>query len=287
MISYYKSKHPGLFLYLTLVIISVITPLYIELTTAQTGILSILWGGFIFMRTLSLYEISEHFSHKTSSSIISKNNHNSALPYDLTSRMSGQNNFKRGIFAMRSMHIKTLCWFAIGLIYMAYSFYLSRGTMPHSLILQNLSILFMIGAGFWAGQTYAYSDHASKLLILVFTCLLSITIFKMSGSLIIENFEIFTIDGLTSINNNAMPILLALIAYSAAILCYSAMRDLTSSINAALGLTIILLLTICGLSLEPSPQTLSLWLSGWSLLSIFWVRSSRHTEKSYAIYQCQ
>ena len=289
MISYYKSKHPGLFLYIALVITSVTALLFFEITSQKIGILSIFWGGFIFMRTLSLYEVSEHFLPFTNTGKASKNSNqsSSALPHDLMRRMSGRNNLKRGIFAMRSMQSSTLLWFVLGIAYVAYNMYLSQSSEPHNLTIKNLSVLFIIGAAFWSGQTYAYSDHASKLLIFIFASLFIVTLFKINGAIDVQVFNNLTIDSLPSIKTSALPLLAILMAYSAVMLCYSALNDIKHGINSALGITLIALLIVCGLSFETNPQAASLWVSGWSLLSIFWVRSSKHTQKSYTLYQCE
>lgn len=290
MISYYTSKHPGLFLYLSLITLSVFTFLFLEANTQQIGILSILWGGFVFMRTLSLYEVSERFAPfaKTSGASKNTNRKSSALPHDLMHRMSGQNHMSRGLFAMNATHERTGLWFVLGLAYVAYHLYLSKYAMPIDILVQNLSIFFMIGAAFWAGQTYAYSHTASKLLIVVCSLLFGLTLFTISDATTHHIYNTLTLSNLISYSNDAStPLLAALILYSAIILLYSCTYGLSYSINACIGLILISLLVICGVTFEQTSQNIALWISGWSLLSVFWIRSYSHTRKVYALYQCE
>ncbi|PCJ97817.1 MAG: hypothetical protein COA45_09015 [Zetaproteobacteria bacterium] len=241
------------------------------------------------MRTLSLYEVSERFTSfaKTSGASKNSNRNSSALPHDLMHRMSGQNHMKRGLFAMNATHERTSLWFVLGLTYVAYHLYLSQQVMPTATLVQNLSIFFMIGAAFWAGQTYAYSNQASKLLILVGSILLGLTLWIINGATISHIYGALTLSNLISYGNNASPLLAALILYSAIILLYSCSYGLTYSINACIGLILISLLVICGVTFEQTSQNIALWISGWSLFSVFWIRSYSHTRKIYALYQCE
>lgn len=289
MISYYKSKHPGLFLYLLLISVSVFSFLFLTMTAAHIGILSILWGSFVFMRTLSLYEVSEHFLPfaKTEGASKGTSKRNATLSHDLMHRMNGNSNMKRGLFAMHAMHERTMLWFTLALFYVAYHLYLSMHLISDTLLIQSLSIFFIIGAAFWSGQTYAYSHNASKLLLLVCSALFGLTIFTLNGSATTDLANAFTLTHLLSYGNAASPMLAALIAYSAAILLYSCASGRTYSINALFGLMIVGFLVIYGMTHTPSSQTIALWISGWSLFSIFWIRSYCHTRKSYALYQCE
>lgn len=263
--------------------------LFLESNTQQIGILSILWGGFVFMRTLSLYEVSERFAPfaKTSGASKNTNNKSSALPHDLMHRMSGQNHMSRGLFAMNATHERTSLWFVLGLAYVAYHLYLSHHAMSMGILAQNLSIFFMIGAAFWAGQTYAYSNKASTLLIVVCSFLFGLTLFTICSDTTEHIYNALTLSSLLSYGSNASPLLAALILYSAIILLYSCTYGLSYSINACIGLILISLLVICGVTFEQTSQNIALWISGWSLFSVFWIRSYSHTRKVYALYQCE
>lgn len=241
------------------------------------------------MRTLSLYEVSERFAPfaKTSGASKNTNKKSSALPHDLMHRMSGQNHMNRGLFAMNATHERTSLWFVLGLAYVAYHLYLSHHAMSMGILAQNLSIFFMIGAAFWAGQTYAYSNKASKLLIVVCSLLFGLTFFTISGDTTQHIYNALTLSNLLSYGSNASPLLAALILYSAIILLYSCTYGLSYSINACIGLILISLLVICGVTFEQTSQNIALWISGWSLFSVFWIRSYSHTRKVYALYQCE
>ncbi len=278
MISYYKSKHPGLFIYIALVIISVLSFLLFEINAPQIGVLSILWGGFIFMRILSLYEVSEHFSLFTQKSHSKlDNNGSSTLAYDLLHKMSGENHMKRGLFAMHAIEPRSLLWLALGFAYVAYSFYLSQGLVSQITLVQDISIFFIIGAGFWAGQTYSYSDYASKLIFVIFTALFGVSLFTVIGSI---NF--------TDINITGGNGLIFLIAYCAVALFYSFAKGGAYVFNAIIGLLLLILMSWAGLAFDAGGfQSIALWISGWSLFSVFWVRSHCRTHKRYILYQCE
>ncbi len=285
MISYYNSKHPGLFIYIALVLASALSFLLIEeISSAQIGILSILWGSFIFMRILSLYEVSEHFAPFTSANKAhskATNKTSSPLAHDLLHRMNGQNHMKRGIFAMHAMEGRSLLWFALAFIYVAYNFYSSQSLVSQISLIENFSVFFMIGAGFWAGQTYSYSDHASKLLFTVFALLFGFSLFKAGGSI---NYGELSFSGDYDFTILSLA---ALMAYCAAALFYSFAKGGVYIVNAIMGLLLITIMSALGFALEDSSQSIATWISGWSLFSIFWVRSHCRTYKRYVLYQCE
>ncbi len=278
MISYYNSKHPGLLIYIALVVISVLSFLLLEISAPQIGILSILWGGFIFMRILSLYEVSEHFASFTQKSYSKVSNGcGSALAHDLLHRMSGENHMKRGLFAMHAIEGRSLLWFALAFMYVAYNFYLSQGLVSQITLVQDISIFFMIGAAFWAGQTYSYSDYASKLLFVIFLALLGISLFNIIGSINFTDINISYSDGF-----------IFLIAYCIIALFYSFAKGGVYIGNAFMGLLLLVVMGGVGGGFEVgSPQSIAFWISGWSLFSVFWVRSHCRTHKKYVLYQCE
>ncbi len=289
MISYYNSKHPGLYMYITLVSISALSFLFFEINTAHLGILSVLWGIFIFMRIISLYEAAEYFPPFTRVTAASKNtNYNSsALAYDLLRGMNNQSYIKRGKFALHAVSPRTLLWLVLALIYAGYNIYLSKNIMPSTTIMQNLSVFFMIGAGFWAGQTYAYSNYASKILFTVFTVIFVLALFKISGEIRVKPLEAFTGYKFDILNSGINPALIILMAYCLGTLLYSFTKGGTCSIYSLIGMILVATLSILGTTLEQSPQVTSLWISGWSLLSIFWIKSNCFTKKQYILYQCE
>lgn len=288
MISYYKSKHPGLFLYLSLISISVLTFLFLEINTQMIGVLSILWGSFIFMRTLSLYEVSERIAYFNKTGDASKNRKTSALPHDLLHLMSGKNHMKRGMFAMNATHERTGLWLVLGMVYATYTLYLSKYTMPIEILIQNFSIFFMIGSAFWAGQTYAYSNKASKVIVLVCGILFGLALLTIDGTKSDNIGNTLSLINLTYYINDTSAILLSsLIIYSAIVFIYSCKYGLNHSINACTGLVVISLLVVCNVTFEHTSQNIAIWISGWSLISVFWIRSYSHRQRIYTLYQCE
>ncbi len=288
MISYYKSKHPGLVIYLILITISVLSFLLLEVNTQLIGVLSVMWGGFIFMRTLSLYEVTEHNSYFTKDKEASKNHKNSALPHDLLHLMNGKNHMKRGMFAMNATHERTVLWLVLGSIYSIYTLYISKNTSPVDIIIQNLSILFMTGSAFWAGQTYAYSDKASKAIISICGFLFALTIFTVNDVNTANILDQVVLIDLTYYMGNTSTILLSsIILYSAIVFLYSFKYGLSNIINACIGLSVIILLVISNNSFEHTPNNIATWISGWSLISVFWIRAYSNKRKIYTLYQCE
>ncbi len=282
MISYYKSKHPGLFIYIALVCASVLSFLFLDTNASHIGILSILWGAFILMRTLSLYEIEEHANPLSDNIGASKaNNSNTAdLPHDLLKKMSNKNHLKRGVLAMNSLNIRTTLWFAIAIIFLSYHIVTLQSSQPLNILIQDITGFFIIGAAFWTGQTYAYSNQASKLMLLTFGILLCITILKLNIN--IDTSFIFEYSAI--IKNQPLSILAI---YSAAIFIYAFASGLTYGINAFIGLAMLTLLSICTVNIEAEPQYIALWIIGWSIISIFWVRSYSQVRRKYTLYQCE
>ncbi len=287
MISYYKSKHPGLFIYISLVCISVSAFLFLDINAKYLGILSILWGSFILMRTLSLYEVEEHAEPLTSNIGSSKsgNKNSSALAHDLLKTMKNKTHLKRGIWAMSSLNIRTIIWFIIAITYLCYRIITQYNYISVNILTQDIAGFFIIGAAFWIAQTYAYSNQASKLMLTAFGLLLCITILKTNTNLNVNTEILFEYSHI--IKNWGSVILAILAIYSAAIFIYPIIKRSSNTLGSFIGLIIITLLTICSLNLEATLQNTPIWLLGWSIISIFWVRSYSQSRIKYTLYQCE
>ncbi len=279
--SYYHNAHPGFILYLALICISVLTFLYIDIQSVHLGILSIIWGGFILMRVLSLYEVSEHYAPLTlrDASKIT-NQGSSALPYDLSRRMSSHTQFKRGVLALHALDIRTILWFALGVIYLCAHLYIHKDTMSPLDIAKNVTIFFTIGTAFWAGQSYAASQSASHIMMVVFMALFALSLQKI-GILLPENPPKFQDISLLNI------LLMTLMSYSAFVLLMGLRHGFKNVISIITGLMLILLLGLSYMQLDNLMQNTALWLSGWSLFSIFWIQSYSRRRKRYVLYQGQ
>ncbi len=288
--SYYSSKHPGLYLYLALVTATLCAFLFMDISSAQIGILSILWGVFTGLRALSLYEIDTyHNTYTRQSTLISKehNGQSSALAHDLMRRMTGNANIRQGIHALYCMHERTLLWFALALGYTTYYLHINSESLSQGTLMEKICILFMIGTAFWGGQSYAHSNKAFKIMVSFFAAALCVSLFYTP----IENISLAHISQAISEASLAKirtaGALLALLAlYSISILIYALLQKNKAAISALCGISLISLLAICYLSLEQSQTATALWISGWGLFSVFWTRAYRPVRKRYVLYQC-
>lgn len=291
MISYYTSKHPGLVTYISLVSLSVPAFLFADKAPLSIGIMSILWGIYTLMRCLSLYEISELFpAHHQKRASKNTNRDSSALAYDLISRMEGNNHVKRGKYAMQSIQERTLLWLSIGIAYLIATLY-TQWAQTHQLSISTISetsaSAFIIGSAFWAGQTYAYSQSASRILLGILATLfigtilyhpISISAYELTSVIDSAPFRIENI--------SYIPLTLLLI-YSASIMLYACIKGIRQSAGALISISIIGVLSLYTLQTQDTQHLLALWLIGWSIVSIFWIRSFTQKKKFYILYQCE
>ena len=286
--SYYASKHPGLYLYLALVAITVLSFLFLEVGPTEIGLLAMLWGGYTALRTLSLYEISSCFCNYTRQSTMISKEHNaqsSALAHDLVRRMTNSANIKQGVHALYCLHERTLLWFALALGYTAYHLHINSTVMGRTDLMDMVCIMFMIGATFWGGQSYAYNNKDAKLMSVVFAialCLsLSILPIKISLPQLSQTFSSLSI--LESTTPYTFLVLLA--SYSIATLLYALIHRNKATFSALSGIMIVALLCLCHVFIEPSQASPALWISGWGLFSLTWSRAYRPILKRYVLYQ--
>ena len=287
--SYYSSKHPGLFIYMILVSITVIGFLFFDLGSFFIGILSVIWGIYTAMRALSLFEMSEHYEAYASMQDPSKNNNaqTSSLAYDLMNRMNRGRNMKRGMLALYCLHERTILWFMLALLYTAYHLHTASVVQNKAALMETMCTLFMIGAAFWAGQSYAHSKRVARALSALFGVLFVMSLFKLRTSLNLSVLD----NGLAQagIIQFGQPeiLLLILMLYSIAILLFALVEQKNSPANIIVGLALVCVMAACHILLIPSTATTALWLSGWGLFSVFWVRSYGTQQKRYVLYQCE
>ncbi len=287
--SYYSSKHPGLYLYMALVIISVTSFLFIDMGAAQIGMLTIFWGIFTALRTLTLYEISEHYETYAYNSDVSKNHNSqpSALAYDLMHRMNGIHNMKRGMLALSCLHERTILWFLLAMIYMTFQLHTLSSELSKSALMEDMSIYFIIGATFWAGQSYAYSAKISRVMLFIFLTLFLLSLGILKSDFSFDMFYPALLQTSFLDFENPQVILIILTLYSVAILLFAFVQNNKSAGNILLGICLIASLSALHLILEPSRQASALWISGWSMFALFWVRAYGTREKRYILYQCE
>lgn len=286
MISYYNAKHPGLCFYIALVVTTVASFLLADMKPEYIGLLAMAWSIFVMMRVLSFYEITHHFTDFMSGSLSMKPKE--ALPEFLTHKMTSKNHLKRGMHGLNALHERTALWFALGTLYVFYFLFGNIGQFSVVEFVTSFSLFFVVGASFWGGQTYAYSDVASRLLMVVFGLLF----ISVIGVIVYQNDVAFTrevvLENILSFNKNSgLPLLGMLALYTLGILIYSSSYGFKYSMNALVGVFILGVLAFCSLGLEQTSNNLAIWASGWSLFSIFWIRSYSYRKTRYALYQCQ
>ena len=287
--SYYSSKHPGLYIYIALVIISVMSFLFIDMSSVHIGFLAILWGTYTALRTLTLYEISEHYAAYANNNEISKNHNGqaSALAYDLMQRMNAGRNMKRGMLALYCLNTRTILWFALALLYTAYQLHVSTPFLTKNALMEVMCTFFMIGATFWAGQSYAYSSKISRILMALFTSLFCLSLYTLQSGLLFDDlYPALSANTFLDISN-PQTLLVILVLYSTSILLFALAQENKSTSNILVGICLVSLLAACHIVLEPSRETAALWMSGWGLFSVFWIRSYGTIEKRYVLYQCE
>ncbi len=276
MISYYRSKHPGLWIYLTLLTATVVTFLFLGATSKTIGLFSVLWGSFMVMRTLSLYEISEHFSPLSQANPASKNSNKdrSFLAHDLKRRKEIKNHMNRGIYAFYALTPRTLFWFILALVYcVSYGFLSTNLSSTHDIV-EYICIAFMIGGAFWTGQTYAYSHFASKLIFITTSILFALSLYFSAD-----------LNTPTQLNLDHITLFILMI-YSIACLIYAFRYGIQKGIYIIFGIAVlgtVLLYT----NFHINTDNHVIWISGISLFSIFWIRAHRQSKKQYILYQCE
>ncbi len=282
--SYYTSKHPGLWAYLTLITATVLCFLYVEVTPTITGILSITWGGLALTRILALYEISEYLSPAKNSGISKNSNEqSSALAYDLIERMDTRENVRQGLRALACLHERTLGFFILALIYVGFSTTTGDSLFSKVTLVQNISSAFIIGAAFWIGQSYATCRRASTALCLTLCALFCLCVFEQSDKI----FASLQLNEALMQDSRKLWLLTILISYCITTLLYAYTRGFRFFIHATAGLVMILLLSSLYVFSQPSLEMTALWISGWALFSVFWIKSHTTPKQTYVLYQSE
>ncbi len=278
--SYYNSKNPGLLAYLALICMSTIAFIIMPESKIIIGALSILWGTACMMRVLSLFEVQEYFENYNDANAASKtdNNQSTGLAYDLTKRMRGQNHFKRGLAAMECIDARTLLWFGMASLYALSSFYFGKASG-----IESIALLFMIGAAFWLGQSYAYSRTASYTIVILTLCLL---VYTLTTSNIPIPANLYQNAVATILSNPAIIMLIALIAYSMGVMFHALFENARQTFLTLSGIGILVGLSIIYIVQAPSIENMAIWLPAWSLFSLIWIRAYKAPQKRYTLYPC-
>lgn len=284
MMSYYNTRHPGLTIYCILTCVSVIFLTYAPTQNWSLGFLGMAWGGFIFFRALSLLEVADYPEPLEGLNLSSKGSTQTlpTLATDLLSRMDGNRNMVRGLFALHSVHTRTILWFCIALVAFFYEIYTTLHFDPAETkfltLAQNATLYFIIGATFWAGQTYAYSNNVSRFLSIFFLILLGVAFLPHVGLIDLSNFWHIPQ------GDNSSYILPILFGYSFLALLPAYAKGRRYAMNSIVGSIILLFIILCAVTLPQDTQSYALWIAAWGLFSIFWVRSERSTRKIYRLH---
>lgn len=279
--SYYNSKNPGLIAYVTVLALSVGAFLLLPSSNIILGALTILWGILCLMRVLTLFEVNEYFENtKTTSKQVSKhtNNQTTPLAYDLTKRMKGKNYFKHGLAAMECVEPRTLLWFTMAALYAVSSFYFND-----QINIEDISLLFMIGAVFWLGQSYGFSRSATYV---ISSISLTATLYALASLSPVITTNILQAAIEQVITKPSVIMLIALVAYSIGVLIHALVENPRQSGVSLLGLLLLVTLTILYFALPPNHENIALWLPLWSLFSLTWIRAYKAPKTRYTLYPC-
>lgn len=285
MISYYNSKYPGIIAYLSLVTLSILYFSFAPLQNWSLGLLAMAWGFYTFMRALSLFEVSENPAplKPTRAGLPATLTLPSSLPHDLMTRMNGRENLQRANMALSALSVRSLGWIALALVYCLCEIYISlHGLSANPLALpleQKIAVFFIIGASFWAGQTYASNAFIAPIMLLGFAFVLALYVITGKLALIVMPITEITITAL----NPALLLALPLFAYSLFMLIPPLFKGKDFALNAAAGIAVLCVMIFMLILLPKSMATIALLIAGWSLFSLYWVRSTHMLRKTYRL----
>lgn len=289
MISYYGSKYPGLLYYISLVASSTLYFTFAPLQNWSLGLLVMLWSVYVFMRALSMLEATNYQAPLKTSGRASNNTMllPSSLPTDLMKRMNGRDNLKRADNAMNlALGGHTTFWLGLAALYGACEIYLGLHNISPSTstlgLQQKIAILFMIGAAFWAGQSYTENATITKIMVALFTILLlTSTTFAFHGHIAsllttVQNPEQIKI---------GLPVLIGmpLFFYSLTMILPAFVKGKAYALPALAALALLSLMALAALSLPHETPRVAFWIAAWSLFSILCARSIRQRRKVYRL----
>lgn len=281
MISYYHSKNPGIFIYLALIIISTLYFCFIPLQSWSLGFLAMGWSVYTFMRTLSLFEVTINpaplagLQNSSRTTLLLP----ATLPNDLMKRMNGKDHLSRANYSLQALSARSSAWLALAAIYAICELYLALHGISYQNAIpleQKTAILFIIGASFWAGQTYAGSDFLIHILFWLFAAIITlcITTGQIDFSLTFPDLDILSTSHM---------IALPLFAYSLVMLFPSLFRSKTYAFNGIAGIAVLLFMGYSIIMLPTNSAQIAILVTGWSLFSLYWIRSSQILRKNYTL----
>ena len=194
---------------------------------------------------------------------------------------------QKGHRALYCLDERTILWFVLGLVYMTYHLHVSSFFISEKALMEIMCVFFMIGATFWAGQSYGYNAYVSKLLTTFFGIFVAISLYTLNAhEVLLHAYQNYNF--LPSISLDvSLGILATLLLYCILALLYALTEGTKTLASVVPGLLVLSLLSVCYLTLEPSSKNYALWISGWGLFSVFWIRSYKAESKKYVLYQCQ
>lgn len=279
MISYYQSKNPGIFAYLSLIIISTLYFCFMPLQSWSLGLLTIGWSVYTFMRALSLFEVTENPAPLKGLPQASRGTLllSTTLPSDLMKRMNGKDHLGRANFSLQALSTRSTLWLALAGLYAVGELYLALHGLSNTIPLaQKTSILFILGASFWAGQTYAGNDLLAVALFWIFTALIVLCITTGQIAFTTE-FSVLTL------LSPSVLIAVPLFAYSLLMLLPSLLKPQAYALNAAAGIFLLLFMGYIVVTLPANTLQIAVLITGWSLFSLYWIRSAHHLKKTYTL----
>lgn len=281
MISYYSSKNPGIFIYCTLVALSALYFSLPSIHNISLGFLVLGWSGFTFMRALSLLEITTHEKPLHAAQGASRLTFYtpSNLPSDLENRLNSKDTLRNANYSLNVLNTRNILWLTLAIIYFLCEIYLNIHNISPSAydfnFGQKVSAIFILGACFWTGQTYAQHTFLGYFLLWVFAAALAWNVFNHNIS-----FLHLTIPQTLSISTLiGVPLFL----YSFIMLLPSFTKPRPYVINGIFGiLTLLALLSLLFMT-KAHTSHISIFITGLGLFSFFWIRSTTITKKKYIL----
>lgn len=309
---------------------------FVPVSNERLGLLAVLWGVALIARLKNLRDFSARLE-KAGHYDYSEYNPALTLPQKILNQLSHEQYMQRGMMALRALRLPGIFWIACALAFAAWGVAmtlfpampapvpafknnldavvreitgenLKSYTMSLLIAARRLSILFIIGAAFWLGQSYAYRTPARPLrflcavLLLVaflvnfanesFTTLLLIDLTKIGpygfGWESLELLQSMKLapHPLTPVSQRALELgwLGLFLFYTPWCLCALSLlkaswREYERAAYAVRGLLVLSILLFSDLFLAAGDQMIALWVSGWATFAPYWIRAHRHIKK--------
>ncbi len=325
-----------LFIYVLLLGTTTMAFAFFHVSNERLGLLAVLWGVVLIVRLKGLRDFSQRLKNAGHYDY-SEYNPAMSLPLRILNQLSHEQYMQRGMMALRALRLPGMFWIAFALAFAAWGAAMTLfpsipdpvPAMKNNLdavvreitgenmksyavglliAARRLCVLFIIGASFWLGQSYAYRTPARPLRILCalllaasflvnfanesFTTLLLIDLRKIGpygfGWESMELLQSMNLapQPLTPVSQRALELgwIGLFLFYAPWGLCaFSLLRacwkEYERAAYAVRGLLVLSVLLFSDLFLAAGDQMIALWVSGWAAFAPYWIRAHRHTKR--------